>query len=74
MNESKQIELNEVLSDISDLFHDTIYHYNPNGADSHSCRLCYAGADYVRGVEQPIKHYPDCPGLIAQKLLMEGLE
>ena len=74
MKESKQIELNEMLNALDDLFHDTIYWYNPNGADSYECRLCYASSDYIRGEEQPIQHYPDCPGLIAQKLLKEGLE
>lgn len=64
-------KLADLLEKIVDVKLDSIHHYNSNGADWHSCRLCYASRDEIRGVYQPIIHYDDCPGTIAQQLLDE---
>jgi hypothetical protein len=64
-------QVQNLLHEIVKLKHDTIYHPNSWGASWNSCRLCYASKDEVRGVYQHIEHEPDCPGIVAEKLLEE---
>ena len=66
--EDKQ-KIIELMKTIVDLKHDSIHNYNSNGADWHTCRLCYASKDEIRGEYQEIEHYSDCPGTIAQEIL-----
>lgn len=68
MNKEK---LENFLHSIVNLKYDSIHTYNSNGADWHTCRLCYASKDEIRGVYQEIEHSSDCPGVIAQELLDE---
>lgn len=64
-------KLADLLEKIVDLKLDNIHNYNPNGADWHTCRLCHASKDEIRGEYQSIIHDDDCPGIIAQQLLDE---
>lgn len=66
--------LQALLREIVSLKHDSIHTCNSNGADWHTCRLCYAYKDEIRGVYQGIEHDPDCPGTVAETLLDEMKE
>lgn len=64
-------KLEKFLRSILNLKYDSIHNHNSHGADWHTCRLCYASKDEIRGVYQEIEHSHDCPGIIAQQLLDE---
>lgn len=63
--------IQNLLREIVELKYDTISHPSSWGADWNSCRLCYASADEIRGKYQHVEHAPDCPGIVAEKLLEE---
>lgn len=69
-----RIKLEALLSKIVSLKSDSIHNYNSNGADWHTCRLCYAYSDEIRGVYQTIQHSDDCPGTFAEEILYEMTE